>query len=285
MVKFVDVPLDNGDPKRATTELAAMASESPRQQQSAPTQDSRATERRADVDPRFAGKSPDEIVGMYKNLESHSGRLASQLGDARQTLNQYILGKRDNDIRQNGGQVTEQVKIQPTDLMVNPTEAIDRLLASRENPQFSRLQQRLNDLEAQLGQTTFVNRHPTATEETSDPAFQAWVQQTPLRQKLAADAANNNFYAADALLTEWQSAKGGSNITTSQNRAQALATRVSLESNNTGSDDGRAQSTQSTRTLRRRDLIALRQSNPDLYDSEEYQKVILQAYKDKRVVD
>lgn len=289
MVKFVDVPLDAGNPERAVTDLNAAVLESRNSERreetttTSQTQETRTTER-SDVDPRFSGKSTEDIVRMYKNLESHSGRLASQLGETKQALNQVILEKRGNDIRQNGG-TTEDVKIQPTDLMVNPTEAIDRLLDSRLASRETALQRRLNELEAQLGQTTFALKHTNAQEETVDPAFQAWVAQTPLRQKLNADAAAGNFYAADALLTEWQAAKPKANVTTATSRAQELARKVSLESSNTGSESGNSPSTASTRTLKRADLIRLRQTNPELYESDAYQKVILQAYKDKRVVD
>jgi hypothetical protein len=285
MVKFVDVPLDAGDPNRAVTALneAVTESRNGNVRQESTTQDTRTLTRSNDLEPRFAGKSTEEIVSMYKNLESHAGRLASQVGDYRQALNQTILNKRDNDIRTN----SEPVKIQPTDLMVNPTEAIDRLLTQRlqDNPQVSALQKRLNELEAKLGQSNFVNRHPDAQQDTIDPAFQAWVQQTPLRQQLSQNAANGNFDAADALLTEWNASKAKAPITQATSRAQELARKVSLESSNVGSESGNSASSSSTRTLKRADLIRLRQTNPELYESDSYQKVILQAYKDGRVVD
>jgi hypothetical protein len=285
MVKFVDVPLDNGDPNRAITALNEAVAESStrhvRQQQE--TQDTSTVTRQADVDPRFAGKSTAEIVNMYKNLESHSGRLASQLGTARQTLDQVILEKRSNDIRQNSPQ-REPIKVQPTDMMTNPTEAIDRLLADRlaNLPEVSAVKQRIAELEAQLSQTTFVTRHPHAQEVTLDPAFQAWVAQTPLRQKLNADAAGGNSYAADALLTEWQAAKPTATSTVATSRAQEAARKLNLESGNTGSESGHGPS-RSARTFKSSDLIRLRQTNPDLYESEAYQKQIVAAYTEGRV--
>lgn len=285
MVKFADVPLDAGNAARVADELNAAIAESGKTRQGVvdpiTTQAPKQLERAEDVDPRFSGKSTSDIVNMYKNLESHSGRLANQLGETKQALNQLILTKRDSDIRQQG---VEPVKINPTDLMVNPTEAIDRLLAGRESPQISALQKRLNELEAQLGQTTFVTRHPNAQDDTVDPAFQAWVQQTPLRQKLNADAAAGNFYAADALLTEWTQSKPKSTVTSAVSRAQELANRTSLESNNAGGDAGDG-TRKSGRTFKRADLIALRQTNPELYESDSYQKEIVKAYREGRVVD
>jgi hypothetical protein len=281
MVKFVDVPLDVGNAERAVSELnAALADSSNARRQEVQTQEARPATTTTEVDPRFAGKSTDEIVRMYKNLESHSGRLASQVGETRRQIDQLILGKRTDDLRQAGA---EPVKIQATDLMTNPTEAIDRLIQSRESPKISALQERINQIEMQLGQTTFALKHPNAQEDTIDPAFQAWVQETPLRQKLMADAAGGNPYASDALLTEWNHAKPQAAVNTNAMRAQELARKVALESSNVGSESGNSPSTRSARTVSRRDLIKLRQTDPDKYDAMGAE--IFRAYAEKRVVD
>jgi len=223
---------------------------------------------------------------MYKNLESHSGRLAAQLGENKQMLNQLILGKRNDDLRQNGGNTTP-VEIKPTDLLANPTEAIDRYLNAREAPMVSQLQQRLSQLEAQLGETKFASKHKDADAQTADPAFAAWVAQTPLRMRLAAEAAQNNFYSADLLLDEWNATRssGTNSVQNSQSRAQELAGKIRLEGNNSGSESGTGRAGSSNRTFKRSDLIALRQSDPDKYESPAYQREIVKAYQEGRVVD
>lgn len=282
MVNFVDVPLDVGSPKRAAADLDSAITESRNGNQTTQRQVQQTTT--DDVDPRFRGKSTAEIVNMYKNLESHSGRLASQLGENKQMLNQLILGKRQDDIRQNSGPKPE---LKPTDLLANPTEALDRYLSVREEPRVSQLQERLNKLEAQLGQTRFTSKHQDADTVTADPAFAAWVQQTPLRMRLAQSAANNNYEDADLLLTEWRQSQGSreSSVTNEAERQAALAARVGLEGNNTGSESGNSASTRQGRTFKRADLIALRQSDPDKYESPSYQREIVQAYREGRVVD
>lgn len=184
MVRLVDVPLDAGNASRAVTDIEEAITQS----RNEPTSQTTTTTKQPTDDPRFAGKSTAEIVEMYRNLESHSGRLANRLGqvennysNVQQQINQLILGKRENDLRQNGG----KAEIQPADLMVNPTEAIDRYLSSRSNPEVSALQQRLQQLEQQLTQTTFTMNHPKAEDVTQNPEFAAWVRETPLRMRLA----------------------------------------------------------------------------------------------------
>lgn len=282
MVRLVDVPLDNGDPNRVT----ATINDSIRQEGTTASQrtaNSQTTEqtRRSVGDPRFAGKSPEEIVEMYRNLESHSGRLASQLGETRNQLNAVILGKRENDLRQNS---PAPVKVESSELLVNPTEALDRYLASRQDPEVLSLKERLAQLEGRLSQTQFTVNHKNADQTTADPEFQAWARQTPLRMRLAQQAGQGNFEAADALLQEWNSAKAAKEAAPSlaQERAQELARSMELEDSTTGTEGA----TRSTgKTFKRADLIRLRQTDPDLYESPRYQREIVKAYQEGRVTD
>lgn len=284
MVRLVDVPLDAGDASRAVTDIEEAIAQSRSTQ--AP---SHSNTRTTAEDPRFVGKSTEEIVAMYKNLESHSGRLANRLGQVenqyagvQQQVNQLILGKSENDLRKGSG----SVEIQPADLMVNPTEAIDRYLQSRQNPEVSALQRRLQELEQQLSQTTFSINHPKAEDVTQDPAFAAWVRQTPLRMRLAQSAAQNNLADADLLLQEWKHTQdaGESQPSNTRNRAQELARSVTLESSNTSSESGTGQQGKGKKMFRSSDLIALRQRDPDKYESPELQNEIVKAYLEGRVI-
>jgi hypothetical protein len=285
MVRLVDVPLDGGDANRAVADITAAITESATASQNTRTTQTTTQTRQSPDDPRFVGKSAAEIVEMYRNLESHSGRLASQLGEARNSVTQLILGKRENDLRAGNG-IVEPAKILPTDLMVNPTEALDRYLTARANPEVSALRERLNQLEQQLQTTSFTLQHPKAETTTQDPAFAAWVRQTPLRARLAQSAANGNMQDADLLLKEWEHVQTQEEdpVTNTQNRAQALARTVTLESSNTSNESGTGRQ-QGKKVFRRSDLIALRQRDPDKYEDQAFQNEIIKAYVEGRVVD
>jgi hypothetical protein len=288
MVRLVDIPLDAGDPNRAITEIESAITESRTQEsRQEVTQPTQRTTQPIDVDdPRFAGKSTAEIVNMYRNLESHSGRLANQLGEARNSVNALILGKRENDLRAGAG-TREPTRLNPADLMVDPTNALDNYFRERTDPEVSALKERLGQLEQQLTQTVFTVNHPKATDTTQDPKFAAWVRQTPLRMQLADAAANGNLVQADLLLKEWQHTQdsGTATPTTANNRAQELARAVALESGASGSEGGDGKSARSQRTFKRSDLIALRQRDPEKYESQAMQNEIVRAYVEGRVVD
>lgn len=283
MVRIVDVPLDAGNANTAIADLEKAITES----RTAPDPKPQDTvSHRPQTDARFSGKTPEELVEMYTNLESHSGRLASQLGESRNALNQLILGKRENDLRQNGGGDTtrQPTEIKPTDLLANPTEAFERYLASRGNPEATALQRRLDQLEAKLGETVFTTRNPTAEAVTADPAFAAWVKQTPLRMTLAGNAAKGDYQAADMLLQEYRTAQEtkSNTVTNAQTRAQELARTGALESGTASNEGGTATA---GRIIKRADLIALRTNNPEKYESQAYQNEIIKAYVEGRVRD
>lgn len=284
MARFADVPLDDGSPKGAVDALNQAIAEDDAVTATSSTSTAAPASTATPPDPsdaRFAGKSFEEIKAMYRNLESHAGRLASQLGESRNSLNALILGKRDSDLHRATPDTTD-VKISPMDLMQNPTDVLDRYLTTRENKLQSTLQERLNQLEAQLAANSFSSRHQDAETVTADPEFAAWCRQTPLRMNLAQRAAQSDYAAADMLLTEWNTAKKANAVpsSTTASAAQTLANKVALESRSSAGGSGTK-----PKGFKRADLIALRQSDPDKYESPAFQRQIIKAYQEGRVYD
>lgn len=226
-------------------------------------------------DPRFAGKSNEQIIEMYRNLESHSGRLASDLGSTKQQLDAY--SKRENDLRQNGGD-TKPLKVDGVELLSNPTETLERFVTDRTRESTAELQNRLNSLESQLGAQTFANRHPDASTLIPSEEFQRFSQATPLRQQLRQNATNGNYQAAGALLDEFKAFKAS--ISAADPLADAKA--VTLEGTRSGSDGGTAVT---GKTYKRADIMALRTKDPDTYERPDIQAALLKAYREGRVID
>lgn len=257
---------DNGNAQRAFTDLLADNTTAP-VTKPAPAG---ATE-----DPRFVGKSDKQIIEMYKNLESHSGRLASDLGQTRQQLDAY--SKRENDLRQNGG-ATTPVKVDGVELLSNPTETLDRFVTDRTRESTAELQNRLANLETQLGAQSFAARHPDASQLIPSEEFQRFSKATTLRQQLRAGAESGNYQAAGALLDEFKEYKKGASAADPLDAANA----VNLEGTRSGSDSG---ATTSQKTYKRADIMALRTKDPDTYERPDIQAALLKAYREGRVID
>lgn len=274
MGSLLDTPLDVGNADRVTKQLEENSA-------TVAAAAGTTTGKKEEGDPRFRGKSSDDVIDMYRNLESHTGRLANELGQLRRTTDQILLSKRADDLRQNGA--TSVISIKPTDLLERPTEALGTYFDSRVAELREPLEQRINSLEVELAATRLNSTHSDANAVANSAKFQEWVKGSPLRQQVANLAAQGNIRATTDLITEFKLA--GRHDEGQQTREQALAAaeKVALEQGRTGADGG--PSTKATgKTYRRADLIALRMSNPDRYEEPGFAAEILKAYREGRVV-
>jgi hypothetical protein len=171
-----------GDPNRAVTELTTVQT---------PDTAKAATSSPAKTTDRFDGKSREDILESYRNLESHTGRLASELGYQKRTIEELLEDKRRRDLGMNGATKTE---IEASDILTKPTEALDKFLEERLPTIVKPLQDRLNQLEGQLGNIFYETKHKDASQITQSPEFKTWVGETGLRQHLAAQAAGGNQF-------------------------------------------------------------------------------------------
>lgn len=278
MTTIVDVSQDAGDSRRITEELAAeiAAQDKPANPPSGTQKQTQAS----GEDPRFANKSREDILDMYRNLESHQGRLANELGQQRRTLDQLLLDKRASDLQSNG-QPTH-TELTASELLERPSEAVERVVEAKTRTTLQPLEQRLAGLEQQLAAQQVTRNHGSDWEQTvRTPEFASWASKTQLRMALVTQARNGNWQAADTLLTEFKDARATAAPNEAETAAQRAAAKVGLESVQAGSDGG---AVTSRKRYRQQDLWALRVNNPDEYERPEVQAEIMRAYKEGRVI-
>lgn len=230
---------------------------------------------------KFVGKSLEEVLTAYQNLETAFGRAKSELGQSKQSVDQLLQQKRENDLRANGAQVvtpTKAKELTAADLLENPTEALNSYLEQRESATTRELRNQLVQQGAQLAQQQFVSRHPDWQQETNDPDFVNWARQTPYRQGLAARAAQEDLTAADALLSEYKAYKPLLSKASSQSTNLEAARKVGLERSATSGDETKP----TGKILRRADAMALRISDPEKYESPAFQNELLKAIAENR---
>lgn len=234
---------------------------------------------------KFVGKSLEEVLTSYVQLEQAYGRSRQELGQTRQSVDQLLAQKRIDDLRAYGGntqQTTTSTEKKPdltaADLLENPSQALDSYLEKRESSTTRDLRDRLARQEAQLLQQQFVSRHPDWQTETNDPEFVNWARQTPYRQGLASRAAQEDLVAADALLSEYKSYKPLLTKATAKSTNLEAARKVGLERSAVVGDETKP----TGKIIRRVDAQALRISNPDAYDSPAFQNELLKAIAEDR---
>jgi hypothetical protein len=245
------------------------------------------TEDRYKIPDKFVGKSLEEVLTSYQQLETAFGRAKQELGQERQTrlsLDQMLQQKRESDLRAYGGSTQQQTsdkakpELSAADLLENPSQALDSYLEQRESVTTKQLRDEQASLRAQLLQQQFVSRHPDWQTETNDPDFVSWARQTPYRQGLAGRAAQEDLVAADALLSEYKAYKPLLNQATAKSTNLEAARKVGLERSAVAGDETRPVG----KVIRRIDSQALMTSDPERYYSDAYQKELMTAISDGR---
>ena len=219
---------------------------------------------------KFKGKSVTEIVSSYENLEKELGRKGQEIGELRQ-LTDKILQQ----------QVTTQTETaeeeEEVDFFDDPNTAVSKAIEN--HPKFREFEEQQKVQSAQATTRQLEAAHPDYLEVVSDPKFQEWVKESPIRTQLYVHAHNYDLNSAMELMGNW---KERSLITNTAKAEEQKAIKRS-EALRTGKavSGGSSESTAGKKIYRRADLIRLKTTNPQRY--EDLQDEILSAYADGRV--
>ena len=227
---------------------------------------------------KFAGKSQQEIIDSYTNLEKELGRKAQEVGELRKLSDSFLQAEvaRTNNPQNNTPLETEDNA--EVDFFDDPTRSVNDMI--EKHPRFQEFQQ-FQAQQAQAGaKAQLEQKHPDFTDVVQDKGFQEWVQDSPIRMQMFQAADSYNFDAANELLSNW---KDRSMISKTQEVKQQAETNRK-DALKAGSTESRSSSASSAggKTYRRADLIRLKMENPSRYESLEDD--IFAAYADGRVV-
>jgi hypothetical protein len=231
----------------------------------------------SEIPSKFAGKSTEEIIDSYTNLEKELGRKAQEVGELRKLSDSFLQAEVSR--QQNPQDNTPlETKDNDVDFFDDPNKAVNDMIEN--HPKFQEFQQ-FQAQQAQAGaEARLKQTHPDFTEVVQDKSFQEWVQDSPIRMQMFQAADAYNFDAANELLTNW---KDRSMISKTQEvkekaeveRKEALKAGTAESRTSSGSGKG-------GKTFRRADLIRLKMENPNRYES--LQDEIYAAYAEGRVV-
>jgi len=155
-----------------------------------------------EIPDKFSGKSVEDIVKSYQNLEEELGRKSQEIGELR-NLSDSILKA---EISRNDGQTSSQTENSNNeterDFFEDPNKAVNSLIEN--HPKFQEFQkfqakQSQDTSKGQLEQT-----HPDYIEIVQDSNFQDWVKASKFRVNLFEQADKYDYDAADELLTHWK---------------------------------------------------------------------------------
>lgn len=171
---------------------------------------------------RFQGKTPEEIATSYEELESRFGKQSQELGHLRKTVD-LLLEKQMSAPAEPQAPVEEIPPVTVDDIYNDPDAAIRRIAnkeASAALKRVEELEARLQQTEAAKAEAEFRTRHTDVEQIARSAEFVEWVQKSPYRQRMAAQARDGDLTAADELLSTYKEITGSTK--SRQSRRQAV---------------------------------------------------------------
>tara|TARA_R100000458_G_C8261667_1_gene237098 strand:+ start:342 stop:1184 length:843 start_codon:yes stop_codon:yes gene_type:complete len=226
------------------------------------------------VPPKFQGKSVDEILESYSNLEKQYGKQGNELGELRK-LADTLIQKNLQESQTTRAQTQEEA-LSDDDFLTNPIDSVRRIV-----------EESLQPIKGALSQTateTTISRlqakHPDLETLVQDIDFQKWVMESVPRQEMWQKASAGDFNYADELFSQYKTLYGAKQqavqqkVQTEKEKELQAATAVASGASPDAVSTGKP-------TYRRSELIRLQLEDPKRY--ADLQPEIYQAYSEGRV--
>ena len=219
---------------------------------------------------KFQGKSANEIAEAYENLEKELGRKGQEIGELRKLTDSFLQ----TQITHNKETTTDTEDL---DFYDNPEAAVRTII--ERHPKFREFTQQTQQQQASMTAQQLEKTHPDFKDVVTSPDFQEWIEGSKIRQRLFKEADAYDYDSADELLTIWKERQMISK--TKEVEAEKETTRKAALKTSKGVSRTSSESTAGKKIYRRADLIRLKQTDPNRYDT--LSDEIFSAYQDGRV--
>lgn len=222
-----------------------------------------------DIPDKYRGKELSDIIKMHQEAEKLIGKQAQEVGEVRKLADELI--------KQNLAGKPQPIKEEEpeVDFFENPQAAVRKTVDN--HPDVLAARQAGQEFKKMQIQQKLASEHPDFTQIVQDPDFANWVKSSPIRIGLYAKADGEFDYdSANELLSTYKQLRG---VKAKQTNEAGETQRKSNLKAATVDVGGSGES--GKRVYRRADLIRLKMTDPNRYDtlSEE----IMQAYQEGRV--
>jgi len=234
----------------------------------------------SEVPEKFQGKSFDEVVDMYRNLEKEYGRKGNEIGELRKLTDEIlqleIQQKRNNSERVN----SKEEELSDDDWFSSPKEATDKYLQkSSLAKEVEQLKEQLSSKDREQAHLAFVEKHPDYMNLAQEGDFQEFVKASKYRTQLAKQADQYDYEAANELFDLYKSIRQpkGADVSENSNKAEKQS-----QARKQATLEGTGNRNKGTKKVyRRADLIKMKMQDPERYNT--MQDEIMRAYQEGRV--
>ena len=226
-------------------------------------------ETKTELPEKYRAKSLEEVVRMHQEAERLIGKQAQEVGEVRKLADELI--------KQNLGGTLQTIKEEDpeVDFFENPQKAVQGQIDR--HPDVLAARQAGMDFRRMQIQQKLTQDHPDYSQVVNDSEFINWVKSSPIRSGLYAKAdAEFDYDSANELLSTFKQLRG---IKAKQSDQASDAIRT--KSMKAAQVDVGGSGESSKRVYRRADLIRLKMTDPQRYET--LSDEIMQAYSEGRV--
>lgn len=225
-----------------------------------------------EIPEKFIGKSTEDVIKSYQNLEQDHGRKSNEIGELRKLTDEILQ----QQVASGKPEITEQRnEVGFDDLIEDPHAAIEKVLSA--NPRLAALEQNIQTTARANAHSAVLEKHGDADTIVTSPEFQNWLAENHGRQRMFAEASNNlDSGMANSILDMYKSSAN-------------MSTKEAVELRDTKAKEGLKRATNekgnrhSSRkpVYKRAELIQMKVNEPDRWLA--MGDDIREAYADGRV--
>lgn len=224
---------------------------------------------KAELPDKYRTKSLEEVVRMHQEAEKLIGKQAQEVGEVRKLADELLkqnLSSKQQRIQEEEPEV---------DFFENPQKAVQATIDK--HPDVLAARQAGIDFKRMQIQQKLTQEHPDYSQVVNDSEFQTWVKSSPVRVGLYARAdAEFDYDSANELLSTFKQLRG-----IKAKESEQASNAVRTKSMKAAQVDVGGSGESSKRVYRRADLIRLKMTDPNRYET--LSDEIMQAYAEGRV--
>lgn len=245
-----------------------------------------AEEQNTNIPEKFKGKTFEDVIKSYMELEQFAGKQGQELGELRKLTDTYIKSQIEESQKRKQ-QYEEPATTRLHEDIPSSEDTDDPILKEARKlmeKELSPYKQELLELRREKFINKLSQKHNDFEQVVQNKEFQDWVMESPVRVELFKQADTQfDFDAANELFSTWKERTG-----MKQQEEKVMNEEKAAEaSKNSAFSQARMETSAvdesaPTKKYRRADIIQLMRTNPDRYRALESE--IMRAYAEGRVI-
>lgn len=232
---------------------------------------------------RFEGKSQEDVLNSYAQLEQKFSEQGNKMGELRKSFDDYVVLQSQAPSEPTPEPAPAPEPVTVDDLYENPENAVARVVEAQTGDKLKALEEELQAVRQERAINQFDKAHPDARATVQTDEFAEWVQASPYRLRLAKQANAFDIEAANELFGLYDDSQGRRDDINEAAQREAALRDATLESSSPGTPT-------MEETFSRSDIInhKLRAKQGDSESQVWLSKngaKINQAYQEGRVID